>query len=156
MSANVKIEEIWQMMMSFSGYSFCKPHSASYARVSFQSAYLKTHHPAEFMAAVISNQGGFYSTFAYVSEARRMGLTILPPDVNRADIRWQGHGKTLRVGLLSVTDIGTATQQRIVDCRKDAPYRSLADFLKRVRPEEPEARRRACGSIRLRRARPIR
>ena len=137
----VKIEEIWQMMMSFAGYSFCKPHSASFARVSFQSAYLKTHHPAEFMAAVISNQGGFYSTFAYVSEARRMGLTILPPDVNRADIRWQGHGKTLQVGLLSVTDIGTATQQRIVDCRKSAPYRSLTDFLKRVRPEEPEARR---------------
>jgi DNA polymerase-3 subunit alpha/error-prone DNA polymerase len=55
------------MMMSFSGYSFCKPHSASYARVSFQAAYLKVHHPAEFMAAVISNQGGYYATFAYVS-----------------------------------------------------------------------------------------
>jgi DNA polymerase III alpha subunit len=65
------------MMMSFSGYSFCKPHSASYARVSFQAAYLKTHHPAEFMAAVISNQGGFYSTFAYVSEARRLGMEFL-------------------------------------------------------------------------------
>ena len=76
------IEEIWHMTMSFAGYSFCKPHSASYARVSFQAAYLKTHYPAEFMAAVISNQGGFYSTFAYVSEARRMGLAILPPDVN--------------------------------------------------------------------------
>jgi error-prone DNA polymerase len=78
-----------RMMMSFSGYSFCKPHSASYARVSFQAAFLKVHHPAEFMAAVISNQGGFYSTFAYVSEARRMGLVKigrdpgadLPPDV---------------------------------------------------------------------------
>ena len=60
--------------MSFAGYSFCKPHSASYAQVSFKSAYLRTHYPAEFIAAVISNQGGFYSTFAYVSEARRMGL----------------------------------------------------------------------------------
>ncbi len=70
--------------MSFDGYSFCKPHSASYARVSYQAAYLKVHHPAEFMAAVISNQGGFYSPFAYVSEARRMGLTIAPPDVNRS------------------------------------------------------------------------
>jgi DNA polymerase-3 subunit alpha/error-prone DNA polymerase len=135
------IAEIWQMMMSFAGYSFCKPHSASFARVSFQSAYLKTHHPAEFMAAVISNQGGFYSPFAYVSEARRMGLAILPPDVNLADIRWQGCGSTLRVGLLSVADLGAATRRRIIACRKDASYRSLADFLKRVRPEEPEARR---------------
>ena len=58
--------------MSFAGYSFCKPHSASYAQVSFKSAYLRAHYPAEFMAAVISNQGGFYSAFAYLSEARRM------------------------------------------------------------------------------------
>ncbi|MCP3950672.1 MAG: DNA polymerase III subunit alpha, partial [Desulfobacterales bacterium] len=56
-----QIDAVWTMMMSFSGYSFCKPHSASYARVSFQAAYLKTHFPAEFMAAVISNRGGFYS-----------------------------------------------------------------------------------------------
>jgi DNA polymerase-3 subunit alpha/error-prone DNA polymerase len=135
-----KIAEIWQMMMSFAGYSFCKPHSASFARVSFQSAFLKTHFPAEFVAAVISNQGGFYSTFAYVSEARRMGLKILPPDVNAGRIRWQGRGNAVRVGLLSVAELGTAAQQRIVDCRKTAPYRSLTDFLKRVRPEEPEAR----------------
>jgi DNA polymerase-3 subunit alpha/error-prone DNA polymerase len=95
-----QIAAIWDMMMSLSGYSFCKPHSASYARVSFQAAYLKVHHPAEFMAAVIRKQGGFYSTFAYVSEARRMGLTILPPDVNRSEIRWSGHDKSIRVGLL--------------------------------------------------------
>ncbi len=84
------IDRVWRMMLSFDGYSFCKPHSASYARVSFQAAYLKRHHPAEFMAAVISNQGGYYSTFAYVSEAKRLGLAILPPDVNASDCRWQG------------------------------------------------------------------
>ena len=84
------IDRVWDMITSFSGYSFCKPHSASYARVSFQAAYLKTHYPAEFMAAVISNQGGFYSTFAYVSEARRMGVTIRQPDVNTSGIHWKG------------------------------------------------------------------
>ena len=78
--------------MSFAGYSFCKPHSASYAQVSFKSAYLRAHYPAEFIAAVISNQGGFYSTFAYLSEARRMGLTILLPDVNASDWAYTGHG----------------------------------------------------------------
>ncbi|HUD70905.1 MAG TPA: DNA polymerase III subunit alpha, partial [Dongiaceae bacterium] len=62
------VEEVWKMIMSFSGYSFCKPHSASYALVSFRSAWLKAHHPAEFMAAVIANGGGYYSAFAYVSE----------------------------------------------------------------------------------------
>ncbi|MFZ0241973.1 MAG: DNA polymerase III subunit alpha, partial [Desulfobacterales bacterium] len=109
---DVKIDQIWEMMMSFAGYSFCKPHSASFARVSFQSAFLKTHFPAEFMAAVISNQGGYYSTFAYVSEARRLGLKILPPDVNAARIRWQGRGDAIRAGLQSVADLEAATRQR--------------------------------------------
>ena len=84
------IEQIWAMIMSFAGYSFCKPHSASYAQVSFKSAYLRAHYPAEFIAAVISNQGGFYSTFAYLSEARRMGLTILPPDINASEWAYSG------------------------------------------------------------------
>jgi len=135
-----QIDNIWQMMMSFAGYSFCKPHSASFARVSFQSAYLKTHFPAEFIAAVISNQGGFYGTFAYVSEARRMGLHVLPPDVNQSDIRWQGKDAAIRVGWLSIKGLGTETRNKIAACRRKKPYRSLADFLDRIRPEEPEAR----------------
>jgi error-prone DNA polymerase len=143
-----KIAEIWDMMMSFNGYSFCKPHSASYARVSFQSAYLKVHYPAEFIAAVISNQGGFYGTFAYVSEARRMGLTILPPDINASDVRWTGQGQTVRVGLLSVKGLGTDTQQRIVTHRQRRVYSGLQDFLERVRPAEDEARSLInCGAL---------
>jgi len=135
-----QIDAIWNMMMSFAGYSFCKPHSASFARVSFQSAYIKTHYPAEFIAAVISNQGGFYGTFAYVSEARRMGLKIMSPDVNQSDIRWEGSGKTVRTGFLSVSNLSANTQQRIIENRKAGPYRSLPDFLERVRPDDPEAR----------------
>ena len=65
------IDEIWNMIESFVGYSFCKPHSASYAMLSFTCAYLKAHFPAEFLSSVISNQGGFYSTYAYMNEARR-------------------------------------------------------------------------------------
>jgi len=137
---NHQIEAVWDMMMSFSGYSFCKPHSASYARVSFQAAYLKTHYPAEFMAAVISNQGGFYSTFAYVSEARRMGLEILPPDVNQSDLRWKGRSGCLRVGLLSIKHVDTDTHRRIVSGRMEKPYNNIVDFLERVKPKEHEAR----------------
>jgi len=130
---------IWAMMMSFDGYSFCKPHSASYARVSFQAAYLKTHFPAEFMAAVISNQGGFYSTFAYVSEARRLGLTILSPDVNESAIHWQGTGHNLRVGLMAIAGLGSTTQKRIVSEHRLRPFASVFDFLGRVHPSTDEA-----------------
>jgi DNA polymerase-3 subunit alpha/error-prone DNA polymerase len=135
-----QINGIWDMMMSFSGYSFCKPHSASYARVSFQAAYLKTHFPAEFMAAVISNQGGFYSTFAYVSEAMRLGMNILPPDIHSSQIRWRGRGKSIRVGLLSVKHLSLNTQQRIITQREVKHFENLADFLDRARPDDTEMR----------------
>jgi DNA-directed DNA polymerase III PolC len=131
---------VWEMMMSFSGYSFCKPHSASYARVSFQAAWLKTHFPAEFMAAVISNQGGFYSTFAYVSEARRLGLTVLPPDVNRSDGAWSGHKRAIRVGLLSVGGLSQAAGERIVSARRASAFKDLDDFMARAGVQEDEAR----------------
>ena len=137
---NDQIITIWNMMMSFSGYSFCKPHSASYARVSFQAAYLKTHYPAEFMAAVISNQGGFYSTFAYVSEARRMGVKILPPGVNNSDILWKGSAGVIQVGLSSVKNVSSETSKRIVSRRKEKPYNDIVDFLDRIQPASPEAR----------------
>ena len=143
-----KVRAVWEMILSFSGYSFCKPHSASYARVSFQAAFLKVHHPAEFMAAVISNRGGFYSTFAYVSEARRLGLTILPPDVRKSGLRWTGSGSSLRVGLMSVRGLSAAVQSRIVSCRKHRPFAGMADFLHRVRPDEAEARALIrCGAM---------
>ncbi|MGD9236892.1 MAG: DNA polymerase III subunit alpha [Desulfobacterales bacterium] len=143
-----KTAEIWDMMMSFSGYSFCKPHSASYARVSFQAAYLKVHHPAEFMAAVISNQGGFYGTFAYVSEARRMGLTVLPPDITSSQVHWTGRADTLRVGLQSVKGLSADTQARIVAQRLHRPYSGMPDFFERVRPAEDEARSLInCGAL---------
>jgi DNA polymerase-3 subunit alpha/error-prone DNA polymerase len=134
------IEKVWSMIKSFSGYSFCKPHSASYARVSFQAAYLKTHYPAEFMAAVISNQGGFYSTFAYVSEARRLGVTILSPDVNESDISWKGNQRTLRVGLMAIKDLSSRTMNAIVAERKKRPFTGPDDFFNRVNPREDEIR----------------
>ena len=132
-------EKIWQMMMSFDGYSFCKPHSASYARVSFQAAYLKAHFPAEFMAAVISNQGGYYSTFAYLSEARRMGLQILPPDINSSS-SWYGRKQHLRVGLMAVRELSSDTRKRIIRERKKKKFASMLEFLQRIHPADDEAR----------------
>ena len=134
------IDRIWAMMMSFDGYSFCKPHSASYARVSFQAAWLKTHAPAEFMAAVISNQGGYYSTFAYVSEAKRHGLQIDPPDVALSGYRWIGREACIRVGLQAIRDLSRETAETIVAARHVTPFSGLADFLDRVRPADDEMR----------------
>lgn len=135
------IDKIWTMIMSFAGYSFCKPHSASYAQVSFKSAYLRAHYPAEFIASVISNQGGFYSAFAYVSEARRMGLAILPPDVNASDWAYHGEGDHLRIGLMQVKTLQKDLGERIVAQRAEAgPYRSFEDFRRRINPHPTQAR----------------
>src|SRR5438067_494015 len=134
------IDQIWAMMMSFAGYSFCKPHSASYAQVSFKSAYLRAHYPAEFIAAVVSNQGGYYSAFAYLSEGRRMGLTILPPDINASEWRYTGSGHTLRVGLMQIKSLQEEFAERMVTERQvNGPYRSWHDMLDRVKPEITQA-----------------
>jgi len=100
------------------------------------------------MAAVISNQGGFYSTFAYVSESRRMGLTIAPPDIDKSSVAWKGRGGTIRVGLLSIKELSAACRERIVAQRKREPFQDQGDFLERVRPDETEARALInCGAL---------
>jgi len=138
--AEEDIDQVWEMIMSFSGYSFCKPHSASYARVSYQAAYLKHHHPAEFMAAVISNQGGYYSTMAYVSEARRLGLEILHPDVNQSRYRWFGRGRKIRVGLQAIQGLSDKLVKRLLGEREKCQFTSPLEFWNRVAPAEDEGR----------------
>ncbi len=126
------IDAVWDMIKSFVGYSFCKPHSASYAMLSFTCAYLKAHYPAEFLAAVISNQGGFYSTYAYLSEARRWGIKILPPDVNDSNREYKGKENRIRMGLMSISGLRKAAIETILEERKAGEFTSLADFLLRT------------------------
>jgi error-prone DNA polymerase len=131
--------ELWRQVESFSGYSFCKAHSASYAQISYRSAWLRAHFPAEFMAAVLSNHGGFYSTFAYVAEARRMGLRLRLPCVNAGAAAFQGRGRELRVGLAEIQGLGAATRARLLAARAaSGPFRSLEDFCARARPQPHE------------------
>jgi error-prone DNA polymerase len=135
------IEQIWTMIMSFAGYSFCKPHSASYAQVSFKCAYLRAHYPAEFLAAVISNEGGFYSTFAYLSEARRMGLAILPPDINASAWAYTGAAGAIRVGLMQIKGLTREFADRLIEARdRGGAFRSFHDFRARLRPEPAQTR----------------
>lgn len=139
---DTQIEEAWEMVMSFAGYSFCKPHSASYALVSYKSAFLKFHYPAEFLAAVISNRGGFYSTFAYLSHARRLGVQLLGPDINRSRIAFYGYQGSIRVGLMQIRGLTQKLQQAIVlERRKRGAFLDLDDFLHRVEPPLEEAKR---------------
>jgi DNA polymerase-3 subunit alpha/error-prone DNA polymerase len=128
------IGKAWEMMLSFDGYSFCKPHSASYAMVSFQSAYLRVHHPAAFMAAVLSNQGGYYRPQAYISEARRMGLGVVGPDINLSRYRYRGEGKAVVVGLTAIARLSRAGADALVAEReKRGSFASLSDIIHRLR-----------------------
>jgi error-prone DNA polymerase len=127
-----RIKRVWEMIMSFAGYSFCKGHSASYIQVAQQSCYLRAHYPAEFMAAVLANGGGFYHPFAYVAEAIRMGLTVLPPDVNASDFRCTGRGRELRIGLQFVKGLSGEGAEGILEAREGAGFRSIFDLQHRT------------------------
>ncbi|HEX3019559.1 MAG TPA: DNA polymerase III subunit alpha, partial [Chitinispirillaceae bacterium] len=134
------IQEIWEMMLSFSGYSFCKPHSASYVQVSFQSGYLKAHFGAAFMAAVLSNYGGYYSTQAYISEAMRMGIKIIPPDVNRSHYRYYSRENCIIVGFCQIKGLSNNAQEQIVKNRSEnGLFYSMDELLSRSGITESDA-----------------
>lgn len=127
-------KEVWRQIESFAGYSFSKAHSASYAVESFQSLYLKTYFPLEFMVAVINNFGGFYRTWVYVNEARRWGARILLPCVNEGEYKTSIRGKDIYLGLIHVMHLEAETAMRIIEERRlNGKYASLADFVSRVR-----------------------
>ncbi len=126
--------ELWRQIESFAGYSFCKAHSASFALLSFQVAYLKAHFPAEFMANVLNNRGGFYSSAVYIQEAKRLGIKILLPCVNEGDNEYKGKGKQIRIGFMAVKHLSNSSIKTILTQReKYGKYVSLADFIVRTR-----------------------
>ncbi len=122
---------VWAMILSFAGYSFCKGHSCSYIQVAQHACYLRAHYPAEFMAAVLANGGGFYHPFAYIAEALRMGVRVLPPDVNASEFRTTGRDRELRVGLQYIKGLSSHGAERVLSARA-TPYRSLADLAHRA------------------------
>ncbi|MBG0787020.1 MAG: DNA polymerase III subunit alpha [Anaerolineaceae bacterium] len=134
-------ERIWEMMAAFAGYGFPKAHAASYAQLAWNSAWCKTHYPAEFMAAVLGYGGGYYSQRVYLMEARRLKLPLHPPHVNHSDAHFRviyPKGEAhLYMGLGQVRDLTQRTIQAILQNR---PYQSLEDFLLRVDPQQREAR----------------
>ena len=125
--------EVWRQIESFSGYSFCKAHSASFAVESFQSLYLKTYFPIEFMTAVINNFGGFYRTEIYVHEARMCGATIEPPCINNSTYLTNIYGTTIFIGFIHIADLERKVAHRIIRERQEkGDFRDLKDFVNRI------------------------
>ncbi|MFU8826837.1 MAG: DNA polymerase III subunit alpha [Brevefilum sp.] len=134
-------ERVWEMMAAFAGYGFPKAHAASYAQLAWNSAWCKTHYPAEFMCAVLSFGGGYYSQRVYLMEARRLGLTVKPPHVNHSDntfrVVYPNGQPMIYMGLDQVRDLTQKTIHKIIHHR---PFYSVDDFLTRVDPLQKEIR----------------
>ncbi|HUC84076.1 MAG TPA: DNA polymerase III subunit alpha [Candidatus Acidoferrales bacterium] len=159
-----KIKEVWELVEGFAGYAFCKAHSTAYGVEAYQSAWLKRYYPAEFMAAVLTNGKGFYDPLVYVLESYRLGLTFLPPSVNKPGPQFKAEARrqnqetgaqgidapcplAIRVPLTRTKGLTERTIQRMLIERERSEFTSLADFQGRVKPsaEELEAMIRAGG-----------
>ncbi|HUU91543.1 MAG TPA: DNA polymerase III subunit alpha, partial [Phycisphaerae bacterium] len=162
-------ETLWDRVAQFAGYSYCKAHACTYGEIAYRAVYLRAHWPAEFAAAVLANQAGYYDRRTYLEDARRRGCPILGPDVNASDIepatesvmvdkqhlagglvedppkrigdsRRRARRVAVRIGLMDVRGLSERAMRRIIASRQtDGPYRSVADLMARVRPSREEA-----------------
>ncbi len=126
--------EIFDEMTSFASYAFNKSHAAAYAVVAYQTAYLKRHYPKEYMAALLTSVlDNTDKVIGYISECEAMGLTILPPDINKSDGRFTVEGEAIRFGLLAIKNTGRALLDDLVKERQqNGPYQNLTDLCQRL------------------------
>jgi len=129
-----KAERIFNLMEEFAGYGFNKSHSCAYALLAYQTAYLKTHYPVEFMAALLTSEAGnTEKVVKYINEARGMSISILPPDVNESDLYFTPVGEAIRFGLAAIKNVGENTAKAIRESRlSHGEFRSLYDFCERI------------------------
>jgi len=126
--------EIFDQMETFAAYGFNKSHSAAYALITYQTAYLKAHHPTEFMAGLLSLEAGDVdNTYKNIAECRERGIAILPPDVNASREDFTVVGETVRFGLGAVKGVGSKAIESVLAAREEGPFTSLHDFCLRVR-----------------------
>src|SRR5215469_13488427 len=129
-----KIEKIFDLMAQFAGYGFNKSHSAAYALLAYHTAYLKTHYPVEFMAALLTSvTGATDDVVKYINECREMGIAVEPPDINVSDANFTPHGSAIRFGLAAVKNVGHNAIDSIVAGRKKlGKYRDIFEFCESV------------------------
>ncbi len=126
--------QIWEKISKFAGYGFNKSHSAAYAYVAYQTAYLKANYPVEFMTAVLCSEidSSEQITF-FINECREMGIPILPPDINSSDINFTVDGSSIRFGLGAIKNVGEAAAGKIIESRQqDGKYKNFMDFCERA------------------------
>jgi DNA polymerase III alpha subunit len=127
------VKEVWRQVSSFAGYSFSKAHSASFAVESYQSLYLKTYYPREFMVAVLNNYGGFYDRWLYVHELRKAGAAVHLPCVNNSDSVVNISGVDSYLGLVGIHGLEQKFMEAIPEERRlNGSYESLEDLIKRT------------------------
>ncbi len=129
-----KVEKIFDLMEQFAGYGFNKSHSAAYALLAYHTAYLKTHYPVEFMAALLTSvSGSTDDVVKYINECREMGIAVEPPDINVSDAYFTPHGEAIRFGLAAVKNVGHNAIESIVKARKEGgDFKSFYQFCEKV------------------------
>ncbi|MES2267358.1 MAG: DNA polymerase III subunit alpha [Bacteroidota bacterium] len=128
-----KLTKIWTDWKAFAQYAFNKSHSTCYAFVAYQTAYLKAHYPAEYMAAVLNNQNNMEKITFFMEECRRMGVEVLGPDINESDMAFTANRKgVIRFGMAGVKGVGEKAVESIIEERQaNGPYKSVYDFAQR-------------------------
>ncbi len=128
-----KAAQLFDLMEKFGGYGFNKSHSAAYALIAYQTAYLKTHFPVEFMAALLTSEmQSSESIVKYIAECRSHGIQVLPPSINDSDKTFTVMGNEIRFGLVAVKNVGENAIDAIIEERKSGPFEDLFDFCERV------------------------
>ncbi len=133
-------DTVWGYIEKFAGYGFNKAHSASYAMIAYQTAWMKVHYPVEFMTAVLTAESGNADKFPiFIEECKRLKIDILPPDINKSDVNFtieakasSLEGKAIRFGLSAIKNVGEAAIEAITSVRKTGEFENLMDFFSRV------------------------
>ncbi|MBI4430253.1 MAG: DNA polymerase III subunit alpha [Candidatus Omnitrophica bacterium] len=127
-------EKIWGLIEYFSGYGFNKAHSTAYAFISYQTAYLKANYPIEFMTALLSSEmDNTDKIVVYIDEAKKLGIELEPPSINKSYARFACQGNVIRFGLSAIKNVGSAAIESVVEIRdKTGPFKSFFDFCRRV------------------------
>ncbi len=123
---------LFEKMSFFAEYGFNKSHSAAYAYLAYQTAYLKAHYPVEFMAANLSQEENTDKIVHFINECRTMNIKVLPPDINLSGSRFRVVGDSIRFGLDAVKGVGSAAVQQILSAREEGEFESIEDFIRRV------------------------
>jgi DNA polymerase-3 subunit alpha len=128
-----KAEAIFDLMAKFAEYGFNKSHSAAYALVAYQTAFLKAHYPVEFMAALLTeDMGNTDKVIKNIADCRDMGIEVLPPDINASDLSFRVLGNSIRFGLGAVKNVGESAIEAILDARREGAFKDIFDFCERV------------------------